>query len=75
MSTTTRLLGIVMSLVYFAILVHESATGAEYIRGIAAKLVMTHGLAPFAAHNFAAAIVLVAPLIALVGLVGFAKKR
>lgn len=60
---------------YLALLFHETATGGGYIRGVAVKLVAEYGMKPLAAHNSAAAIVVVAPLVAFAGILGFMKKE
>ncbi|HCM52355.1 TPA: hypothetical protein DIS57_00090 [Candidatus Wolfebacteria bacterium] len=74
MSAVIRLFGVVMALAYFGLVVHEATTGAEYIRGVAMKLMVTHEMTMLPAMGLAGLIVLGAPCIALMGLLGFTKK-
>jgi hypothetical protein len=69
-----RLLGMVMALAYFGLVVHEAATGGEYMRGVAMKLMVTHGMTILPAMGFVGLIVLGAPCIALMSLLVFTKK-
>ena len=54
---------------------HEMMTGGGYISNVKVKLVATYGIAPFTAHNFAATIILIVPLIAIAGTLPLRAKK
>lgn len=70
---TINTLGICLSIAALALYVHEAVTGGEYIAGVATRMILEFGMAKGEALGFAAAIILVCPIIAIAGLMPLRK--
>lgn len=73
MSTINKL-GVCLSIAAMALYAHEAVTGGEYIAGVATRMILEFGMSKGEALGFAAAIILICPVIAIAGLLPFSKR-